>query len=104
MRIDTTYANIFCMCVDERENKVASGPHGLPRKPVCFAHASGACVLDTGTRSLATNLAELIRYAVARADSVKTAAAALGVPVTRLFRLAARYGVRLPWRPKKGGR
>lgn len=73
--------------------------------PRAYANADGALVLDTGTRDLSANLAELIRFVVSRSDAAETAAAALGVTVAQLGTLARRHKVALPWSPpKKGGR
>lgn len=80
-----------------------------PASPTLSPHAytdnNGACVLDTGTHDLSTNLAELIRFVVSRSDAAETAAAALGVTAAQLGALARRHKVALPWSPpKKGGR
>ena len=76
-----------------------------PTSPRANTNANGACVLDTGTRDLSANLAELIRFVVSRSDAAETAASALGVTVAQLGPLARRHKVALPWSPpKKGGR
>lgn len=69
-------------------------------KPHVFAHATGAAVLETETRNLDANLAEIIRYACVRSDTLAAAATELGVTAPELIDLAARYGIRLPWRAR----
>lgn len=75
-----------------------------PSPPRAYTNANGAFVLDTGTHDLSANLAELVRFVVSRADTARTAAAALGVTVTQLGVLARQYAVELPWRPSTKGR
>ncbi len=68
----------------------------IPSRALCFSDARGACVLETGTYNLSSNLGELIRYACARADSLPALAKALGISVQEVRQRARSTGVRLP--------
>lgn len=68
-----------------------------PTTPTCYSSVTGAPVLDTPTRDLSANLAAIVRYAVSRSDSARSAAASLGVSVPELRQRARALGVRLPW-------
>ena len=63
---------------------------------MCLSDARGACVLETGTRNLGSNLGALIRYACARSDSLSALAQALGITPAQVRKHAAATGVRLP--------
>ena len=82
-------------------------PASVSHLPAVFRTASDQPVLYGFTLNLEKNLAAVIRAAVARSADSASAAAALGLSVREMHRVAARHGVRLPWRPRaarKGGR
>lgn len=75
----------------------------LSSSPVCYPSASGGPVLEceAPVPTLRDGLAEVIRYACTRSDSLSAAVRALGLASpTVLRRLARTYGVKLPWRTR----
>ncbi len=94
-------------------NKPAPVPVApFPSKPIhlpaVFGTAGSGIELFSFTRNLANNLAAIIAGAVARSATAEDAARLLGLASSReLFKVAAKHGVRLPWKQraaKKGGK
>ena len=88
-------------------NKPAPVSMSPARLPACYSTAGQGVLLLAFDLNLEAALAAVIRAAVARSADAASAAASLGVSVRELHRVAARHGVRLPWRAsakRKGAR
>lgn len=89
---------------------VAPFPSKPIHLPAVFGTAGSALELFSFTRNLEANLGAIISGAVARSASPTDAAGMLGLTSVReLFRVAAKHGVKLPWKQrasksKKGGK